>query len=80
MESLLSDRQLRSGSRTKTKRTAAFEEERIKQFGFRFYPLSTPEKEAYDKAQVGDRLEVRYRYMGDKKEIISIRNLTHPDS
>ena len=37
------------------------EEERIKQFGFRFYPLSTPEKEAYDKAQVGDRLEVRYR-------------------
>lgn|GEM_PF-1831535 len=56
------------------------EDARIKQFGFRFYPSSTPDKVAYDKAQVGDRLEVRYRYMGDEKEIISIRNLTHPDS
>lgn len=56
------------------------EEARIKQFGFRFYPSSTPDKAAYDKAQVGDQLEVRYRYMGDEKEIISIRNLTHPDS
>lgn len=55
------------------------EEARIKQFGFRFYPSSTPDKAAYDKAQVGDQLEVRYRYMGDEKEIISIRNLTHPD-
>jgi hypothetical protein len=56
------------------------EEARIKQFGFRFYPAGTPDKKGYDKAQVGDRLEVRYRYMGDEKEIISIRNLTHPDS
>jgi hypothetical protein len=56
------------------------EEARIKQFGFRFYPSGTPDKAAYDRAQVGDRLEVRYRYMGDEKEIISIRNLTHPDS
>jgi hypothetical protein len=56
------------------------EEARIKQFGFRFYPSGTPDKAAYDKAQVGDQLEVRYRYMGDEKEIISIRNLTHPDS
>jgi hypothetical protein len=56
------------------------EEARIKQFGFRFYPAGTPDKAAYDKAQVGDRLEVRYRYMRDEKEIISIRNLSHPDS
>lgn len=56
------------------------EEARIKQFGFRFYPAGTPDKAAYDKAQVGDQLEVRYRYMGDEKEMISIRNLTHPDS
>lgn len=54
------------------------EEARIKQFGFRFYPLSTPDKAAYEKAQVGDKLEVRYRYMGDEKEIISVQNLTHP--
>jgi hypothetical protein len=56
------------------------EEARIKNFGFRFYPLSTPEKAFYDKTQVGDRLEILYRYMGDEKEIIHIRNLTHPDS
>ena len=56
------------------------EDARIKQFGFRFYTSSTPDKAVYDKAQVGDRLEVRYRYIGDEKEIISIRNLTHPDS
>lgn len=55
------------------------EEARIKQFGFRFYPAGTPDKAAYDRAQVGDRLEVRYRYMGNEKEIISIRNLSHPD-
>jgi hypothetical protein len=52
---------------------------RIKQFGFRFYPSGTPDRAAYNKAQVGDQLEVRYRYMGDEKEIISVRNLTHPD-
>ena len=56
------------------------EETRIKTFGFRFHPLSTPEKAFYDKTQVGDRLEILYRYMGDEKEIIHIRNLTHPDS
>ena len=56
------------------------EDARIKQFGFRFYPSNTPDKAAYDKAQVGDQLEVRYRYIGNEKEIISIRNLTHADS
>src|SRR5882672_4495014 len=54
------------------------EEARIKQFGFRFYPSGTPDRVAYDKAQVGDQLEILYRYVGDEKEIISIRNLTHP--
>ena len=54
------------------------EETRIKQFGFRFYPSGTPDKAVYDKAQVGDRLEVDYRYIGNEKEIINIRNLTHP--
>ena len=56
------------------------EEARIKTFGFRFHALSKPEKEFYDKTQPGDRLEILYRYMGDEKEIIHIRNLTHPDS
>jgi hypothetical protein len=54
------------------------EETRINKFGFRFYPSGTPDKTAYDKAQVGDQLEVWYRYMGGENEIIHIRNLTHP--
>jgi len=56
------------------------EETRIKKFGFRFHPLSTPEKAFYDKTQVGDRLEILYRHIGDEKEIIHVRNLIHPDS
>jgi hypothetical protein len=56
------------------------EDARIKQFGFRFYPSGTPDKARYDRAQVGDRLEIQYRYMGAEKEIIGVRNLTHPDS
>jgi len=56
------------------------EEARIKQFGSRFYPFSTPEREFYDRTQVGDQLEVLYRYIGDEKEIINVRNLTHPKS
>ena len=55
------------------------EETRIKKFGFRYHYYSTPEKASYDKAQVGDRLEVLYHYIGDEKEILSVRNLTHPD-
>lgn len=51
---------------------------RIKKFGFRFYHFSTPEKALYDATQVGDQLEVTYRYIGDEKEIIEVRNLTHP--
>ena len=54
------------------------EEARIEKFGFRFYTWGTPDKAVYDKTQVDDRLEVRYRYIGDKKEIIGVRNLTHP--
>jgi hypothetical protein len=34
----------------------------------------------YEKTQVGDQLEILYRYMGDEKEIIHVRNLTHPDT
>ena len=56
------------------------EDARIKQFGFRFYTSSTLDKAVYDQAQIGDRLEVNYRYIGDEKEIVSIQNLTHPDS
>ncbi len=56
------------------------EEARIKKFGFRFHYLSTPEKAFYEKTQVGDQLEILYRYMGDEKEIIHVRNLTHPDT
>lgn len=55
------------------------EDSRIKKFGFRFHPWSSAEKAIYDKTQVGDQLEVLYRYMGDEKEIINIRNVTHPD-
>jgi hypothetical protein len=52
---------------------------RIKKLGFRFYHFSTPEKALYDATQVGDQLEVTYRYIGDEKEIIGVRNLTHPN-
>lgn len=55
------------------------EEARIKKLGFRFYHFSTPEKALYDATQVGDQLEVTYRYIGDEKEIIIVRNLTLPD-
>lgn len=55
------------------------EETRIKKLGFRFHSFGASEKEFYDRTQIGDRLEIQYRYMGDKKEIISVRNLTHPD-
>lgn len=55
------------------------EEVRIKKIGFRFHSFGASEKEFYDRTEIGDRLEVQYRYMGDKKEIISVRNLTHPD-
>ena len=52
------------------------EEARIRKFGLRFYTFSAPEKAFYDKTEIGDKLEVLYRYMGDEKEIINIRNLT----
>ena len=55
------------------------EEARIKKFGFRYHYYSTPEKASYDKAQVGDRLDVLYHYIGNEKEILRVRNLTHPD-
>lgn len=55
------------------------EEARIKKFGFRYHYYSTSEKPSYDKTQVGDRLEVLYHYIGDEKEILRVRNLTHPD-
>jgi hypothetical protein len=63
------------------KRTQLWQSEdtRIKKFGYRYHYYSTPEKASYEKAQVGDRLEVRYHYVGDEKEVIGVRNLTHPD-
>jgi len=48
------------------------EEERIKKYGYRFRTVS---KEKFDSTQIGDKLEVLYRYMGDEKEIISISHL-----
>jgi hypothetical protein len=45
------------------------EEERIKKYGHRFRTVS---KEKFDSTQIGDKLEVLYRYIGDEKEIISI--------
>jgi hypothetical protein len=55
------------------------EQKRIVQFGYRFRYYYNAAKEPYDRAQVGDKLEVHYRYIGNEKEIISIQNLTHPD-
>jgi len=54
------------------------ESRRKEQFGLRFYPFSEPERSFYDRTQIGDRLAVHFKYIGDKKEIINIENLTHP--
>jgi hypothetical protein len=50
---------------------------RIEKFGLRFYHFSSAEKADYDAIQVGDQLEVTYRYIGDEKEIIHVRKLIH---
>lgn len=55
------------------------EETRIKKFGLRFHYYSNAEKASYNKTQVGDQLKIMYRYIRDEKEIIGVRNLTHPD-
>ena len=52
------------------------EEARIKKFGLRFYHFRTRDKALYDATQVGDQLEVTYRYIGAEKEIINVKNLT----
>jgi hypothetical protein len=36
--------------------------------------------EGYDRTQVGDKLAVHYKYVGDEKEIINVENLTHPQN
>ena len=54
------------------------ENRRKEQFGLRFYPFYQQEKSFYDRTQIGDKLAVHYKYIGDKKEIINIENLTHP--
>lgn len=53
------------------------EEERIKKYGNRFRTVS---KEKFDSTQIGDKLEVLYRYIGDEKEIISIVQMSKGDS
>ena len=50
------------------------EEERIKKYGHRFRTVS---KEKFDSTQIGDKLEVLYRYIGDEKEIISIAQVSN---
>jgi hypothetical protein len=54
------------------------ETQRKQRLGLRFYPFSEQETNFYDRTQIGDKLEVHYKYIGDKKEIINIENLTHP--
>jgi len=54
------------------------ESRRKEQFGLRFYPFSEQERSFYDRTKIGDKLAVHYKYVGVKKEIINIENLTHP--
>jgi hypothetical protein len=54
------------------------EERRQKELGMRFRYYYLNAREFYDRTEVGDMLEVTYKYIGDKKEILSIENLTHP--
>lgn len=64
------------------KRTQLMDAEisRKKEYGMRFYPFSNQETEFYDRTQVGDKLAVHYKYVGDEKEIINVENLTHPQN
>src|SRR5215470_17767585 len=52
------------------------EEKRIQKCGLRFHYYSTAERASYDKIQIGERIKILYRYIGDEKEIIGIRELT----
>jgi hypothetical protein len=54
------------------------EERRQKELGMRFRNYYENAREFYDRTEVGDKLLVRYKYIGDKKEILSIENLSHP--
>jgi hypothetical protein len=54
------------------------ETSRKKKYGMRFYPFYNQETEFYDRTQIGDKLGVHYKYVGDEKEIINVENLTHP--
>jgi hypothetical protein len=54
------------------------ENQRKELFGLRFYPFSEQETDFYDRTQIGVKLAVHYKYIGEKKEIINIENLTHP--
>jgi len=53
------------------------EQDRVREYGRRFRAYSENNRELYDRTQVGDKLEIHYRYIGDKKEVLSIENLTH---
>lgn len=54
------------------------ETNRKQELGMRFYPFYEQDKDFYNRTQIGDKLAVHYKYIGDKKEIINIENLTHP--
>ena len=54
------------------------EARRQKEFGNRFRSYYENAREFYDRTEVGDKLAVNYKYIGDKKEILSIENLSHP--
>jgi hypothetical protein len=51
---------------------------RQKESGSRFREYYENAKEFYDRTEIGDKLAVHYKYIGDKKEILSIENLSHP--
>lgn len=62
------------------KRTQLIESElkRAKEYGMRFRSYTKDNKDFYDHTEIGDKLKIHYRYIGDQKEILSIENLTHP--
>lgn len=54
------------------------EEQRIKTLGFRFWAT---DQNRYNRAMIGDKLEVSYHPISDSLiEVVSIRNLTHPNA
>jgi hypothetical protein len=56
----------------------ASEIKRVQVHGLRFRNYYAQDMREYDRAEIGDELQIHFKVIGDEKEILSIENLTHP--